>query len=36
VLVVRADAPLFYANVVAVKERILALARGTDPPRTPS
>jgi high affinity sulfate transporter 1 len=31
VLVVRADAPLFYANVVAVKDRVLALARETDP-----
>jgi sulfate permease, SulP family len=31
VLVVRADAPLFYANVVAIKERVLALAGEADP-----
>jgi sulfate permease, SulP family len=31
VLVVRADVPLFYANAVAVKDLVLALARQTDP-----
>jgi MFS superfamily sulfate permease-like transporter len=31
VLVVRAEGPLFYANVVGVKERVIALARTSDP-----
>jgi high affinity sulfate transporter 1 len=31
VVVIRPDAPLFYANVVAVKERVLAEARTADP-----
>jgi sulfate permease, SulP family len=33
ILVARVDGPLFYANAMAVKERLLALARAADPAR---